>query len=404
VSDAGLTYPFPVPPGPGEIREILPGIHWIRLPLPLKLDHVNVWVLEDGESLTVIDTGVNDGRTVALWRDLAGNAPGLPGAADATEAAAGRASGGPAAALPGRPIRRIMVTHHHPDHCGLADRMTEEHGAELVMSSAAHEASLVLQYREKGTDARSTAERLAGHGLSPAAQKFLIENEAQFERLKPGVPAAFTPVDDGDVLSTAGYSWRVIFGQGHAPDHVCLYCGDPPAGAVAAGPAAAAAPTPAPLGVTGPAAGARAVRRPGILISGDMLLPHISTHVGSPATWLPGNPVALFQQSVQRLAELPADTLVLPSHGDPFLGLRERVAELHVHHEERCRTIAEALAERRSAGELLQVIFQRELDPLQLMLAMNEAVAHLEYMMERGELERLVGADGITRYVRKGRA
>ena len=132
-----------------------------------------------------------------------------------------------------------------------------------------------------------------------------------------------------------------------------------------------------------------------------MVLPHISTHVGSPAAWLPGNPVALFQESVRRLAELPADTLVLPSHGEPFVGLRERVAELELHHEERCRTIAAALGEPRSAADLLKVVFQRELDPLQLMLAMNEAVAHLEYMTDRGELERLAGDDGITRYVRR---
>jgi glyoxylase-like metal-dependent hydrolase (beta-lactamase superfamily II) len=131
-----------------------------------------------------------------------------------------------------------------------------------------------------------------------------------------------------------------------------------------------------------------------------MVLPHISTHVGSPATWLPGNPVALFHESVRRLADLPPDMLVLPSHGDPFVGLRERVAELELHHEARCRTIAGALGEPRSAYDLLQVVFQRELDPLQLMLAMNEAIAHLEYMTDRGELIRLAGDDGITRYVR----
>ena len=132
-----------------------------------------------------------------------------------------------------------------------------------------------------------------------------------------------------------------------------------------------------------------------------MLLPDISTHVGSPATWLPGNPVAQFQKSVRRLAALPADTLVLPSHGLPFLGLRERVAELEEHHEQRCTTMAAALGEPRSAGELLEVVFQRELDALQLMFAMNEAIAHLEYMTERAQLERLDGDDGIVRYVRR---
>ena len=138
----------------------------------------------------------------------------------------------------------------------------------------------------------------------------------------------------------------------------------------------------------------------GFLISGDMLLPDISTHVGSPATWLPGNPVAQFQKSVRRLAALPADTLVLPSHGVPFLGIRERVAELEAHHEQRCATMAAALGEPRSAAELLDVVFQRELDALQLMFAMNETVAHLEYMTERGQVERLEGDDGIVRYVR----
>jgi glyoxylase-like metal-dependent hydrolase (beta-lactamase superfamily II) len=364
-----LTFPFPGPPAPGGSLEILPGIHWVRLPLPLKLDHVNVWVLEDGLGLTVVDTGVGDERTRALLAET-------------------RSS------LPRRPLTRILVTHHHPDHCGRADQLVEEHGAELVMSTLAHEAGLVLQRQEKGTDMRSTAARLAGHGLSSEAGKSLVENEAQFETLKPGLTPEFTPLAEGDIVSTGRYSWRVIFGQGHAPDHVCLYCADPP-GAASGGAAGGAED-----GAAG-GAGAAAAERPGILISGDMVLPHISTHVGSPATWLPGNPVALFQDSVRRLAELPEDTLVLPSHGEPFVGLQERVAELELHHEERCRTIAAALDEPLSAAELLTVVFQRDLDPLQLMLAMNEAVAHLEYMTDRGELERLAGGDGITRYVHR---
>jgi len=395
-----LTYPFPGPPAPGESLEILPGIHWVRLPLPLKLDHVNVWVLEDGDGLTVVDTGVGDEGTRALWTGMAAGAGAAGGAGADGAGAAGRAEAAarPArSALPRRPLTRILVTHHHPDHCGLADRLSEEHGAEILMSTLAHEAGLVLQRREKGTDARSTAARLAGHGLSPAAQEFLVGNETSFEMLKPGLPPDFSPLAEGDTVPTGRYSWQVIFGQGHAPDHVCLYCADPPPGAAGG----AGAPPGAGGAAAGGLGGAAPEKRPGVLISGDMVLPHISTHVGSPAAWLPGNPVALFHQSVRRLAELPADTLVLPSHGEPFVGLRERVAELEVHHEERCRTIAGALGQPRSAAELLQVVFQRELDPLQLMLAMNEAVAHLEYMTERGELERLAGDDGITRYVRR---
>jgi glyoxylase-like metal-dependent hydrolase (beta-lactamase superfamily II) len=355
-----LTFPFPEPPAPGEFLEILPGLRWVRLPLPLKLDHVNVWVLDGGDGLTVIDTGIADETTQTLLRQVR-------------------------AGLPKRPLKRLLVTHHHPDHCGLADRLVEENGAELLISALAHEAGVVLQHRDRGTDARSMAASLAKHGLSPEAQRFLVDHEHEFDMLKPGMPPEFTPLAEGDTVSLGDYSCRVIFGEGHAPGHVCLYCGGD-----------AAAPAGAARGAGVATGGGR-----GFLISGDMLLPDISTHVGSPATWVPGNPVAQFQKSVRRLAAMPADTLVLPSHGVPFLGLRERVAELEVHHEQRCATMAAALGEPRSAGELLEVVFQRELDALQLMFAMNEAVAHLEYMTDRGQLERIEGDDGIVRYVRK---
>jgi glyoxylase-like metal-dependent hydrolase (beta-lactamase superfamily II) len=371
--------------------EILPGLHWVRMPLPLKLDHVNVWVVDDGDALTIIDTGIADERTPALLRQVR-------------------------AGLPQRPVSRVLITHHHPDHCGLADRLVEEHGAELLMSRLAHEAGLILQHREKGTDAKSAAASLAKNGLSPDAQRFLVEHEHEFDMLKPGIPPDFAPLTEGDTISLGGYSCRVMFGQGHAPDHVCLYCGGASWDGAAHGggadgadgerrdgatPKAGAAPSGGADGARG--AGGRTAPKAGagLLISGDMLLPDISTHVGSPATWLPGNPVAEFQKSVRRFAALPADTLVLPSHGVPFLGIRERVAELEVHHEQRCATMAAALGEPRSAAELLEVVFQRELDALQLIFAMNEAIAHLEYMADGGQLERLEGEDGIVRYVRK---
>ena len=360
-----LTFPFPEPPALGESLQVLPGLHWVRMPLPLKLDHVNVWMVDDGDAFTIIDTGIADDRTTALLRQVR-------------------------AGLPRRPVSRVVITHHHPDHCGLADRLVEEHGAELLISRLAHEAGLILQHREKGTDAKSTAASLAKHGLSPEAQRFLVDHEHEFDMLKPGIPPDFAPLAEGDTISLGRYSCRVIFGQGHAPDHVCLYCGGAGGGGGANGAHRAGG------GGAAPRAGA------GFLISGDMLLPDISTHVGSPAAWLPGNPVAQFQKSVRRFAALPANTLVLPSHGVPFYGIRERVAELEMHHEQRCATMAGALGEPRSAAELLEVVFQRELDALQLMFAMNETIAHLEYMADRGQLERLEGDDGIVRYVRKG--
>ncbi len=357
-----LTFPFPVPPAPGEVLEVLPGLYSVRMPLPLALDHVNLWVFDDGDGLTIVDTGLAGADTQHWLRQAR-------------------------AKLPKKPITRVLVTHHHPDHCGMADLICEEHGADLLMSAQAYEAAVILQHRDRGTDVVSTAAALARHGLSPEKQQFLVDHARDVENLNPGMPPRFTELRDGDIVTAGPYELEVIFGQGHAPDHVCLYCAGP----------GGAAPTSSGAVDGAPGRG----RAAGFLISGDMLLPSISTHVGSPASWLPGNPVAQFRKSVGRLAALPADTFVLPSHGAPFYGARERVAELERHHEQRCLTMLGLLGEPRSAAEILAQVFKRELDPLQLMFAMNEAVAHLEYMTERGDLDRAEGEDGVTRYVRK---
>lgn len=317
------------------------------MPLPLKLGHVNLWVLEDVDGLMLVDTGIADELTPRYLRQAQG-------------------------ALPKKPITRVLATHHHPDHCGLVDRICEEHRAELLISTQAYEAALALQHHSHGTDTPSTATSLARHGLSVQAQRYLVDNADELDALKPGMPPVYTPLSDGEALHVGEREWRVMFGHGHAPDHVSLYA--PGQGHGGAG---------------------------SILVSGDMLLPRISTHVGSPAAWLQGNPVAQFLDSVGRLATLPADTLVLPSHGSPFYGARERVTELARHHEQRCLLMLKVLGEPRSAGELLAEIFHRELDPLQLMLAMHEAIARLEYMTERDDLDRIEGDNGITRYVRK---
>ncbi len=193
-----LTFPWPVPPEPGEALEVAPGLYSVRMPLPLKLDHVNVWVLDDGDGLMIVDTGIADERTPELLRQARTR-------------------------LPHKPITRVLVTHHHPDHCGLADQICEEHGAELLISARAYEAALILQHRSRGTDAPSTAASLAKHGLSPQAQQFLVDHADELDVLKPGMPSRYTALADGDTVRAGSYDWQVIFGQGHAPDHVCLY-------------------------------------------------------------------------------------------------------------------------------------------------------------------------------------
>lgn len=376
VPDGGLRFPFAHVPAPGVVKQVAPGIHWLRMPLPLRLNHVNLWLLAepgawgaagaregagDGGPLPLarlnptaccfVDTGLGDERTRALWEELLARLPLGAGSSDEVGATGGF---------------RILLTHFHPDHSGAAGWLSERTGAQVFMSRREHQQALAAMRGEAGSGSWAAVERLGPHGLPEATREVLLSSQSPFAALDPAVPEEFIPVEEGGELVLAGRRWRVLIGYGHSPEHVSLYSAEA-----------------------------------GVLISGDMLLPHISSHVGSPVTWALGNPVALFQQSLRRLAELPADTLVLPSHGVPFLGVRERVAALLEHHEERCARLLTALTEPKTAGELLEVLFPRGLDPLQVVLAMNETIAHLAYLEGRGDLEKVVGGDGMIRWVRR---
>jgi glyoxylase-like metal-dependent hydrolase (beta-lactamase superfamily II) len=377
----GLRFPFEGVPGPGVVRRVAPGILWARMPLPLRLNHVNVWLLENGDKpasragrgaageFVAVDAGLGDDLTRSLWGQVLG-------------AVAGGRSGSSGAV-----VRRIIVTHFHPDHSGAVEWLAVRDGAEVLMSRGEHETGLASARGERSSGSWSAIERLDPHGLPEGTRRVLLASTNPFASLTPGVPETFTPLADGDLVRVGSQEWRVMVGYGHSPEHVSLY-----------------------------SEGAR------VLISGDMLLPHISSHVGSPVTWGHGNPVAAFQRSLARTAELPDDTLVLPSHGVPFTGIRARVAALFEHHEERCDRILAAVERRGAgpaaagarppaagdlpptAGDLLEALFPKGLDPLQAILAMNETIAHLAYLEDRGDLRRVIGDDGKIRWERAGRA
>jgi len=403
----GLRFPFENVPGPGVVKQVAQGIYWARLPLPLRLNHVNVWLLVEpavgageggvaeggaGEGsasdvlrLTVVDVGLGDQTTRELWNRLLARlgetampvrvAPSGGGKrvdswqAEAewlgAEQGAARGVKVEQGAAPGVKVERIVLTHFHPDHSGAARWMAEEQGAQVLMSRGEHEQALAAKREDRAAGAWSAVDRLTPHGLPGPTRELLLSSPRPFGHLVPDVPAAVVPLAAGDRVSLGGREWRVLIGHGHSPEHVSLYSEE-----------------------------AR------LLISGDMLLPHISSHVGSPVTYRLGNPVALFEQSLKQLEELPTDTLVLPSHGVPFLGVKARVAALLAHHRERCARLLDAVTEPHTAGELLEVLFPRGLDPLQVILAMNETIAHLAYLEERGQVRQRRGPDGKIRWVR----
>jgi glyoxylase-like metal-dependent hydrolase (beta-lactamase superfamily II) len=352
-----IDYPFDQTPAPGAALAVAAGVHWLRMPLPFALDHINLWLLEDGAGYTAVDTGIALDPVKEAWRAVLAGAP-------ENSAPQGYFLRG---ALTGRraiKLTRQIVTHFHPDHLGLAAWLEAETGAPLWMTQGEY---LTAQLIAEGVAPFGVAAMLdffRAHGLGTAPLAALEKRGNAYKRGVPAIPATFRRLAEGDVLAIGGRDWRVIVGYGHAPEHASLYC-----------------------------------ESLGVLISGDMLLPRISTNISVFAANPDGDPLGQFLDSIARLTALPADTLVLPSHGRPFRGLHARVEQLHTHHAERCaELLAACAAQPQSAAELLPVLFGRPIDDAhQTMFAMGEAIAHLNHLEKLRRLER-IPENGIIRY------
>lgn len=334
-----LEYPFDRPPEPGQAMRVAPGVGWLRMPLPFALDHVNLWLLEDGDALTAVDTGIGLDAVRERWQQIL--------------------------AAQARALRRIVVTHGHPDHLGLAQWLAATTGAAVAMTQSEFLAAHAIWHQLPGHSVEDMLALFRGHGLDEERCAALARRGSAYRKGVPALPASFERLLDGTQLAIGGRVWRVIAGYGHSPEHASLYC-----------------------------------EELGVLISGDMLLPRISTNVSVIAAMPHSDPLAWFLDSLQRIKALPADTLVLPSHGFPFKGPRERVEQLVAHHRERCELLLAACDRHRTAGELLELLFPRALDTHQVMFAMGEAIAHLNHLACRGEMSRTGDAQGRIRFVR----
>lgn len=346
-----LSYPLGARlPLPGRTLEIAPGVHWVRVDLPFALDHINLWLLrdeQDGQAgWTIVDCGVSNDSTREAWEGVF------------------------AQVLEGLPVLRVLVTHMHPDHIGLAHWLTErwstpERDCRLWISGSDWNAARIASQQTTGFGGEAAAVFFASHGLAdPGAQAKVRARGNYYSSMVPRVPQQYRRLLDGQVVRMGGRDWHCWVGYGHAPEHISLYCAEL-----------------------------------GLLIAGDMVLPRISTNVSVIDLEPEADPLPLYLASLDRLLALPADTLVLPSHGKPFRGLHERVAQLHAHHEERLDDVIEACREApRSAADVLPVLFRRELDLHQTTFAMGEAIAHLNALWHRGALHRRRDAAGVWRF------
>jgi glyoxylase-like metal-dependent hydrolase (beta-lactamase superfamily II) len=345
-----LQFPHAAAPATGTSLEVAPGLRWLRMPLPFALDHINLWLLEDGDGWTIVDCGMATDATKGAWEQIFA----APGAAPGARGGAFRAA-------------RVLLTHYHPDHAGLAHWLCQRFGAGLWMSQAEYLTAHAIREGVAGYTPDNLLGMYRRNGLQGEALEKMAVRGNRYRLAVPGFPQSYRRLMDGDEIGIGGRAWRVIMGYGHAPEHAALYCS----------------------GL-------------GVLIAGDMVLPKISTNISVWSIDPEGNPLQQFLDSLKRYVELPVDTLVLPSHGLPFRGLRERVEQLQEHHSQHFEVLHEACARPLSAFETLPVLFQRELDTHQLFFAMGEAMAHLHCLYYRGALKRHTGADGVIRFQQDG--
>ncbi|VFR85012.1 SoxH protein, homolog [plant metagenome] len=344
-----LVYPWnDLQPEPGRALEAAEGVYWVRMPLPFVLDHVNVWLIRDEyegrQGWAIVDCGIAREEIRALWEDVFTHC------------------------LHGLPVLRVIVTHMHPDHVGLAQWLCAKWKVPLFMSMTDYVLARLWSQegpQGEGTGGDTAVAHFGRHGLvDPEAQAQIRERSGYYRGLVPGMPSTFHRLVHGDWLRIGRHDWRLIVGYGHAPEHISLY---------------------SPALQT--------------LISGDMVLPRISTNVSVFDSEPDADPLRLYLSSLAGYDDVPEDTLVLPSHGRPFKGLHERIAQQRHHHAERLQEVMEACdVQPCSAADIVPVLFKRKLDLHQLTFAMGEALAHLQALFHEGRLVRETGSDGIVRY------
>ncbi|HEX5127896.1 MAG TPA: MBL fold metallo-hydrolase [Rhodocyclaceae bacterium] len=334
---SAIEYPFATPPGTAELTKVARGVYWLRMPLPFALDHINLWIIEDGDKVALIDTGLGDPESRGIWARVLADLD--------------------------REVSKIVVTHFHPDHIGNAEWLSRSTNASVWMSAGEYLLAHAVHGQHSGYSIEAMIALFRQHGLDAARCEQLAARGNIYARGVPNLPMQYHRLIAGDRLDIGGDEWELIAGYGHSPEHMTLYC---------------------------------AAR--GVLISGDMLLPKITTNVNVAAAMPEEDSVSRFITSIQRFAHLSHDTLVLPSHNTPFRGVQLRIEQLVAHHAERERVLLAALDAPRTAAELLPTLFERELDTHQIMFAMSEAIAHLNQLLHKGALRRLQSADGVLRF------
>ncbi len=340
---ADLSYPFASAPAPGQALPVAPKVLWLRMPLPFSgLNHINLWALEDGAGWTLIDTGMQTPDTAGYWQQLF------------------------AGALGRRPVSRVICTHMHPDHIGMAGWLTRQFDCQLWTTRLEY---LTCRVLVADTGREAPPDGLRFYHAAGWREDALASYKARFGGFGKAVhalPDSYRRIIDGEEIVIGGRLWRAVIGRGHSPEHLCLHCPE--------------------------------LR---VLISGDQVLPRITSNVSVFPTEPDANPLQDWLESLASIARrVPNDVLVLPSHNEPFRGLHARLQALIDGHEQRLARVHEELATPKRAIDLFGVLFRRQVGADMLIMATGESVAHINCLVARGLAVRELDAAGVAWYRR----
>ncbi len=339
-----VAYPFAEPPPLGQLQEVADGVFWLRMPLPMALDHINLWLVRGEEDWTVVDTGIALDDTKALWKDVL------------------------ASQLQGLPVGRVICTHMHPDHVGMAGWLTRRCDAPLLMTAGEY---LLCRVLVSDTGREAPPEGIAFYraaGMTEDQLDHYRQRFGGFGGVVSPLPQAFERLNDGDVLQIGSRDWHVLVGRGHSPEHACLHC---------------------------PSLN--------LVIAGDQILPTISSNVSVWPTEPKANPLAAWLDSCVRLSEqLPEQVLALPAHGLAFYGVPGRLQALIDHHKKALNDLYVFCAEPRRAVDTFELLFRSKITANTRMFAIGEAIAHLNFLLALGLVQITRDEHGVDRYVQSG--
>lgn len=336
---AGLRFPWPTPPANGDVQAIAEGVLWLRMPLPFGLDHINLYLLRHGQGWVAVDTGLNNPHTREVWEKVFDQA------------------------LGGLPLVAVICTHFHSDHVGVLGWLTDRFRCPVFMSAGEYQAMYQLGSQSDPSSSWAFREHYQRAGFTDEQTEslFPILNSAHF---RPQVPTSFHRLSEGSALTIGGRRWQVRIGRGHSPEHACLYC-----------------------------------EEDRLLISGDQVLPRITSSVCVQVTEPDADPLRDWLESIERLRSIPDDVLVLPAHERPFFNLHLRLDQLRDHHLVHLQQVLDACTAPRSAVELMAVLFPNVSGRFDELMALGETLAHVNYLIAEGQLGREEIA-GVLRYRR----